>query len=190
MSAEIPALVPAEIRIGDTVTFKRKWNDYTVDDGWQLDFLIVKDDGTANHSWTATDNGDGYHLVTIPAVDGTPDGTAELSVGIWGYAERLSKSGEIKTKASGRITVLPDLASASDIRTHAKIVLDAVEAVLQERATQSQLSMSIAGRSLSLMSPAELIVFRDEYRREVRREKDAERIANGLGTKGKIEVRF
>ena len=45
MSAEIPALVPAEIRIGDTVTFKRKWNDYTVDDGWQLDFLLVKDDG-------------------------------------------------------------------------------------------------------------------------------------------------
>ena len=51
------------------------------------------------------------------------------------------------------MTILPNLADTNaDLRSHAKIVLDSLEAVIQGRANMDQSSMSIAGRSLSRMS--------------------------------------
>ena len=58
---------------------------------------------------------------------------------------------------SGRTTISQNLADTNaDLRSHAKIVLDSLEAVIENRANMDQSSMSIAGRSLSRMSVDEL----------------------------------
>jgi hypothetical protein len=58
----------------------------------------------------------------------------------------------------------------SDLRTHAKKVLDSIQAVIENRATVDQSSFTIAGRSLSRMTIEELFMVRDRYRAEFNEE--------------------
>jgi hypothetical protein len=69
-------------------------------------------------------------------------------------------------------------------------VLDALEAVIEGKATSDQLSYSIAGRSISKMSPAEILQWRDLYKTEYQREMDAEKISQGIESPRRIGVRF
>ena len=78
----------------------------------------------------------------------------------------------------------------ADHRSHAKKVLDAIEAVLENRASQDQMSYSIAGRSLSRMSITDLMMFRDRYRAEYNQELKKWRIKNKQDTGNTIKVRF
>lgn len=94
---------------------------------------------------------------------------------------------------SGQIEILPDLAQAttdSDFRSHVKKVLDAIESLLEGKATADAMSYSIGGRSISKMGPTELLKWRDVYRVEYERELDAEGIAKGLDSRRRIGVRF
>ena len=50
--------------------------------------------------------------------------------------------------------------------------------------------MSIAGRSITKMSLDELLAARDKYRIEYANEIKLEKIAAGLGHRGKIKMRF
>ncbi len=95
----------------------------------------------------------------------------------------------------GSVLLLPNKDNvATDPRSHVKKVLDAIEATIEGRATKDQLSYSIStgqgSRSLSRMSIEELLLFRDRYKAEYAREIQAERIEQGLGTKGRVLVRF
>ena len=74
--------------------------------------------------------------------------------------------------------------------SHAKIVLDAIEAVIENRATMDQSSMSIAGRSLSRLSIDELLTFRARYRAEYLKEVKQLRIKNKRGSGNTIKVNF
>ena len=68
--------------------------------------------------------------------------------------------------------------------------VDAVEAVLENRASMDQQSMSIAGRSLSRMSITDLMTFRDRYKAEYLKEVKIARIKNGLASGNTIKVNF
>ena len=81
-------------------------------------------------------------------------------------------------------------ADTSDPRSHAKITLEAVEAVIEGRATKDQENYSIAGRSLSRTPVADLLSLRDYYRTEFLREQRVERRNNGTGTGARILARF
>ena len=78
----------------------------------------------------------------------------------------------------------------ADNRSHAKKVLDAIQAVLENRASQDQMSYSIAGRSLSRMTIDDLMRFRDRYRAEYNREIKLKRIKNKQDTGNTIKARF
>lgn len=91
----------------------------------------------------------------------------------------------------GAFDVIADLDNnGADPRTHSEIMLSKIESILQGKADSDVSSYSIAGRSLSKMSFDELIKARDVYRREVKREKDAELIRQGKKTVATIKVRF
>ena len=81
-------------------------------------------------------------------------------------------------------------ADTADPRSHAKITLEAVEAVIEGRATKDQENYSIAGRSLSRTPVADLLSLRDYYRTEFLREQRVERRNNGIGTGARILARF
>jgi hypothetical protein len=186
MAAEIPTYEPEEFTRGDTVKWKINLPDYAPQDGWTLKYSFVTSSGQVDV--TGTDNGDGYHLVTIDSTT-----SQSFSAGDWSWQAYVEKAGERYTVRRGTLVVKEDFASQTsgyDARTHVKKVLDALEATILGKATSDQLSYTIAGRSLSRMSPSELIHWRDIYRAEYEREKRAERIRRGLGHKGVVRVRF
>ena len=80
--------------------------------------------------------------------------------------------------------------TSASVRSHAKIVLDSIEAVIENRANIDQSSMSIAGRSLSRMSIDELLTFRDRYKAEYLKEVKIQRIRNKRGSGNTIKVNF
>jgi hypothetical protein len=88
---------------------------------------------------------------------------------------------EIRSNPSG---------SAYDPRSHARKVLDAIEAVLEGRASVDQVSITINGRTLSRTPLADLLKLRGTYRDEVANEEVALRISQGLGSGRKVLVRF
>ena len=78
----------------------------------------------------------------------------------------------------------------ADLRSHAKKVLDAIEAVIENRATVDQSSFSIAGRSLSRMSIDELLTLKNRYKAEYLKEIKEARIKNKQRSGNTIGVKF
>lgn len=83
---------------------------------------------------------------------------------------------------TGTLTIAPDRdTDSADPRSHSRKVLDAITAVMENRATVDQQEYSIAGRSLKRMSIADLLLLKDRYQIEVNREEAAEKLAAGTG---------
>lgn len=106
------------------------------------------------------------------------------------YITRISDServtidnGSFEVKANNELSTL-------DPRTHAKKVLEAIEATLESRATKDQMSYTINGRTLARMPIADLILLRDRYKQEVREQEAAEALANGFGDPRHIGIRM
>jgi len=95
--------------------------------------------------------------------------------------------------AAGLVQILPDIAAAestTDHRSHAKKVLDALESVMEGKATKDVGSYSIGGKSISKMSPSELIEWRSFYLGEYRKELDDKAVADGFPNPRKVGIRF
>ena len=91
----------------------------------------------------------------------------------------------------GTFTAAVDLdVNGTDPRSHAEIMVDKIETVLQGRADADVLSYSINGRSLSKMPPNELVEWRDYYKREFLMEKRKERIRRKIASGATIVARF
>lgn len=136
---------------------------------------------------TITPEGNGW-TITVKA-----DNTEDYSTGIYSYAIYAVKTDERYEMERGQVEVkanLVALASTDDPRSHVKKVLDAIEAVIVGRATNDELSYSIAGRSLSLTPIADLLVLRDKYKWEYDREVRAAKVAAGFKPGGQVRVRF
>ena len=81
-------------------------------------------------------------------------------------------------------------ATTGDTRSHAKIMLDKIESILEGKADSDVSSYSIGNRSLAKMTPEELTNWRDYYKAEYNRELRKEQIDRGEGTGNTIKVRF
>ena len=91
----------------------------------------------------------------------------------------------------GEFEAIPDLdANGADPRTHAEIMLGKIESLLEGRADKDVSSYSIQGRSISKMSVADLLQWRDYYRKELAKERRDNAIAIGRPTKTTMKVRF
>lgn len=188
-SSNYPENEPQSLIAGDRVTWKRTdlGSDYPPA-SYSLSYKArLENSGTTVLSITASESGDDY-IVEVGATT-----TAAWTVGVYhwqAYITRTSDSERI-TIDSGTFEVKADRATATtDPRTHAKITLDAIEAVIEGRASKDQAAYSIGGRSLSRTPIGELLALRSTYKAEVQREERADRIANGLGHAGNIKVRF
>lgn len=91
----------------------------------------------------------------------------------------------------GEFEAIADLDNnGADPRTHAEIMLDKIESLLQGRADKDVSSYAIQGRSISKMSITDLLQWRDYYRKEVVKERRDQAIAQGKPTKTTVKVRF
>lgn len=104
------------------------------------------------------------HVLTVAAVT-----TIALKPGVYDWQARanlIATPTTIETVAVGRVTVAANLANPSvDSRSFNVRVTEALQATIENRATTDQLSMSIAGRTISRMSWDELLKAYDRFSR-------------------------
>ena len=81
-------------------------------------------------------------------------------------------------------------ASTTDPRSHARIMVEKIESVLEGRADGDVSSYSINGRSLTKLTIAELMEWRDRYKAEYLREVRRERGKNGIASGATVLARF
>lgn len=97
--------------------------------------------------------------------------TTTWTAGEYSYQLSLTDGSEVTTVEVGRTEIFKDLSlitTAQDARTHAKKVLEAIEAVLENRASTDQMSYQINNRQLSRMPIKDLLLMRDRYALEVK----------------------
>jgi len=176
--------IAKEITAGDSLNWKESVAEYPASDGWTLRFSLVN--GASNVEFSASAEGDAY-AVSLPAST-----TSAWHPGRYRFQAYVVRGEDRHTIGTGTVDILPDFSSVTtfDGRTHAERVLEAIEAVIEKRASKDQESYTIKGRSLSRTPLPELLVLRDRYRREVLDEKRAEKIRAGKKPGNKILVRF
>ncbi len=173
---------PSEVAAGDTITWTRSLADYSAANGWVLKYALR---GPAVVDLESEVDGDS-HLVTIAPADLTTAGTYSVQ----GYVEKETARHTIYT---GRLKVTPNLVAAAanfDGRSHAQRVIDAIEAVIEGRATRDQQEMWIDGEKLVRTPFEELIRIRARYRHETSSEAARERRRNGRGGGHSVKFRL
>ena len=187
-STNYPTEVPDELQLGDFWAWKKDnlASDYpTADYTLSYEFNLIDGATASNFTLTATESNDEYIISTSDTGSYTKGEYNWVS-----YITRTSDSARVKI-AEGYIEIQDNYATTSaSVRSHAKIVLDSIEAVIENRANIDQSSMSIAGRSLSRMSIDELLTFRDRYKAEYLKEVKIQRIRNKRGSGNTIKVNF
>jgi hypothetical protein len=182
---------PNDLVVGDYWAWKREdlATDYPTS-SYSLSYRFHCDSGGGgSHQFTINAvEADGIYYIEVPST--TTDNYSPHDY-IWGaYITRTSDSSRVQV-GEGKITILPNLADTNaDLRSHAKKVLDSLEAVIEGRATIDQSSMSIAGRSLSRMSVDELLTFRNRYKSEYLQEVKLSRLKNHNVSGNTIGVKF
>jgi hypothetical protein len=181
VTAAIPKSEPAAIAAGDTAKWTKSLPDYPADAGWVLSYELVN--GAHRYTFSATASGSDF-LVNVDAAT-----TTAWVAGDYDWRARVAKSPEVYTIAAGRVTVKPTFGAAVDARSQARRILEAIEAVLEGRASSATERYTIAGRELRYYLPEQLLVMRDRYRADVQREDAAARMAEGLPNPGRVYVR-
>lgn len=138
-------------------------------------------------SVTATNSGGVFlvslsNAVTAAAVPGDYYWQAEI--------ERKSDNSRVLV-GTGQWKLLPDLdQTGADPRSHAEIMLDKIQSLLEGRADKDVTSYSINGRSIAKMSVTDLLNWRDYYKKEVSLERRKADAAAGKPSSATVKVRF
>lgn len=163
----------------------------------------------ANEGWTAhlsiINAINAYRLDSVPAENGIdhlieplPATLATISPGKYQWVTYLTDaSGKQQTVESGGVLIQPNPSSGApvDLRSHAQKMLDAIEAILEGRATSGDLDMiqihapTLGSRGAGY-SPDMLLPLRDKYRAEVLAEARAAAVARGERVSNTLKVRF
>jgi len=176
---------PIAIRAGDSLAWRRVLADYPAD-VWTLSYTLIN--SSAKITITASASGQD-HVIDVPAAT-----SAAYAAGWYDYTAQVADGTDRVTIKTGRIEVLPDLSAETtyDNRSHARKMLEAIEAILEGKATAGQINIiqtDFRERS-TRYDTAGLQVMRDRYRADVAAEDNAERIRNGLGSNRRIQTRL
>lgn len=183
MTAAIPTVEPAELVAGDTWTWTKSFTDYPATT-WTLRYYLRSPAGEI--AITAAASGSDY-LVSVAAAT-----TATYKAGRYFWNAVVTSGSERYPVGGGSFVVKPDPAATGagfDGRSHARKTLEAIEAVIEGRATKDQSEYSIGSRMLKRTPIEDLLKLRGTYRAEVFAEDQAEAAAKGYGT-SRIVVRL
>lgn len=175
------AFLPAEITAGLGFQASVSVADYPAPD-WTVR-LVMR--GPAAIDLTASPSGRDHVFAADAAT------TAAWLPGAYWYSLRATSGAQVVELSKGQVTVLADLASIQgpfDGRSQNEIALEAITAVLAQKATRDQLRYVINNRELWRMRPADLLQLRAFFAVQVRRERQR---ARGCKTFGRpVVVRF
>lgn len=188
-AANAPEGEPLEIVVGDFLQWKRSdlVQDYPLASYSAQYVARITGGGNTEVILPATETG-GTYLFTVSSAT-----SADFVPGFYHWQLEV-----IQTSTTNRIvvdrgefTAIVDLdINGSDPRSHAQIMIGKIESILQGKADSDVGSYSIAGRSLTKMSFAELMDARDIYKAEFNREVIKDRVRRGKSTGATVKVRF
>lgn len=173
-----------QLRAGDTWQWRREdLSDYPAGT-WTLTYYFKS--AAANFSVAATADGTNYAVTVAKAT------TAARTAGRYKWIAVVDNGTERHQVDQGELIVQPDFAASGNLddRSHARKMLDAIEALLEGRATKDQQSMTIGDVSITRMPLDQLLAARDKYRTEVATQRRAERARAGNPPATNLPVRF
>jgi hypothetical protein len=174
MTTDVATVEPREVVAGDTWEWEKSFSDYPATT-WTLTYYLRSRESEASIT-AAADGTD--HLVTVAKAT-----TAAYKAGLYEITGFVSDATERFQVYRGLLNVLPDPANqgaGQDPRSHAQKTLDAIQAVIENRATKDQQAYTIGGRSLQRMEIKDLVYFEGIYQAKVNGE---ERKRTGRGSK-------
>lgn len=118
--------------------------------------------------------------------------TSDWAPGVYWWQLRVSSAGEVIAADEGTLSVAADIAQIAgphDGRGHVERVLASIEAVIEGRATKDQEAYTINNRELRRTPIADLLLLRDQYRADLRRQQQAKRGGQSLIGRN-VKVRF
>ena len=187
--------IPTTIRAGDTV----KWrDDASVDvfgneitsSDWTLKYYLRTNTASEGATSTGSAYGTGWEFTLSAST------TADFDAGNWYWTAVATKDSEVITLGNGSLTVEAALTysgtpGAYDGRTQAQKDLDAVQAAIRAIVDGGVVQeYRIGTRNLKKYDLADLLQLEGKLKAEVKREQQAELIANGLGNPRNMFVRF
>lgn len=186
MAFEIPFKEPAGFSVGERVQWKRTLSDFPVSEDWTLRYYLRGNFAHEPITIAAATSGTDY-LIDLATTD-----TEVYTPGDYFWQAFVEKTGYRMPVASGRLTITPDLSTIPtnqpyDGRSHARICLEAIEAVLEGRSThdQQRYVLQAVGRSVDKMPIKDVLALRDYYLGEVQREESA-----GTSKKKNVFIHF
>lgn len=159
-------VLPTKISAGLSFSQSLRFDSYQAP-AWSLTLLLR---GPASIDLPAVADGSNHRLQATGGV------TETWAPGLYNFAIRATNGVDLVELQRGQIEIAPDMASlpvGADVRTPSQIALEAIEAVIQKRASIDQERYRINNRELYRTPIKDLIALRDMYRGEVRREQMA-----------------
>ena len=186
---DIPEKEPVTIYKGETIVWKRTdigadYNPSSYSMVWEAS---LETNGSTRFSATVTESGTEYTFTLDNSA------TSSYTAGDYFWVLKVLQASDSETLVidSGKLTVKDNFfATTGDTRSHAKIMLQKIESLLEGKADSDVSSYAIAGRSLNKLTPEELIRWRDYYKAEYNREVAKFRNDNGEGSGTTIKVQF
>jgi hypothetical protein len=178
----IPTSEPSTVRAGDTWQWTRDLPDFPAP--WALTYTFWT--ATSAFSLTAAASGS-THTATVSKTT-----SAGYAAGRYDWTARVSSDTTQLTIASGVLQVLPAVGLAMDTRSHARRMLDSINAILEGRATDGDLDVMRTqhGEHSTAWDPTVLMRIRSQYAAAVAGEDSAAAIARGDNPGRHIRVRF
>lgn len=142
--------------------------------GWELQCIF---NGTEKHGVTGAIIGEAGKI----GISG--DTTSAYPPGHYVWSVFVVNGNDRATLETGRLEVLPDPVTQApgDPRSHARRVLDAIRATIENRAKKDQAAIQIDGRRLDRTPIADLMALESRY---------ARRVGNETRRRGFVPVRF
>jgi hypothetical protein len=188
-AANSPTQEPIEVVVGDFIQWRRTdlGADYPNDEYTATYIARITGGGASEIQLTGSAYGVDYLFAVSSAV------SADFAPGYYHWQLEMVRNSDSERIVvdRGTFTAIIDLdVNNADPRTHAEIMVDKIEAVLQNRADADVANYSINGRSLVKLSIDDLLKWRDYYRAELTMEKRKERVRRGKSTGATVKVRF
>lgn len=147
---------------GDSFEFTQSYADYSTEDGWSGTLYIS---GPSILTVTGTSGSNGSHIFSATAAQ-----TANLKAGVYQYTVRVTDGTDKVTVESGVFDIYANPELFQNREVLAAKMIQLVEKALTNQLTAGEAaeSISIAGRSITLMSRQDLLNERAFWYRELR----------------------
>lgn len=180
---------PEQVVVGDYIQWTRSdlSGDYPTDSYTATYVARITGGGNTEIQLTGTAY-NGNYLFTVDS-----ETSADFVAGYYHWQLEIVRDsdGNRVVVDTGAFDAVVDLdVGGTDPRTHAEIMLDKIESILENRADSDVSDYSIGNRSLTKIPLKELMMWRDRYRAEFYQEKRKLRAKQGKTTGQNVLIRF